>query len=416
MDENFAPTQKFTLKFLDANIEKDFQRDYDSSIRLPLLQGIVISIISWFSATGLVFSIIPEEASWLVPLTLVYIGSYFGFIVYVTLFKKLQGYYQLLGAISNAWAGLFAIYFCHQFPNGAHLTLPVLIFIIFFGSYMVRLRWLAGSMAGITYTVSYCIYLIYYSDLSFSQIELYIFVIWMTFIFSILAGRNVEMDSRLRFVQRKIISDQNAIINHEKQILLQEVHHRVKNNLQLIISLINLELSKQDRTLNYGTLKKIQSRVLSMSLIHNLLNVSTNFETVNLAEFIQSLLDRSKTNISLENNFQYHLDIPDQLVVDIDKSIPLAVLLNEVVLNFIDHVSTETDAFFEIRCELIDNDKLKILYKDNGPGIKDSVNIESEDCLGLELISLLSDQLDGDFKFHNDNGAVYTITCKLNTN
>ena len=123
----------FTLFFNDLKLESDFIASYDSSVRLPLRQGILISLLSWYSGLGLVFYVIPEKASWLVPLTLIYIGSYFGFLIYSTYSKSYTGHYHVLGAISNAWAGMYAIYFCGQFPNGVHFMLPVLIFIMFFG-------------------------------------------------------------------------------------------------------------------------------------------------------------------------------------------------------------------------------------------------------------------------------------------
>ena len=140
--KDFPEYNSTTLTFDDSELEKQFVRSYDKSVRLPLRHGIVISLLSWYSAIGLIFYIIPEKASWLVPLTFIYIGSYFGFLIYATYKNSFAGQYHVLGAFSNAWAGLYAVYFCDQFPNGAHLILPVLIFIIFFGSYMVRLRWM----------------------------------------------------------------------------------------------------------------------------------------------------------------------------------------------------------------------------------------------------------------------------------
>lgn len=137
---NFPEQNSFSLTFKDAELEKEFTESYDKDVRIPLRYAIIISILSWYSAIILIPLIIPEALGWLPLLTFLYIGSYFGFIVYATYKSSFKGYYHLLGAISNAWAGLYAIYYCDQFPNGEHLTLPVLIFIIFFGSYMVRLR------------------------------------------------------------------------------------------------------------------------------------------------------------------------------------------------------------------------------------------------------------------------------------
>ena len=131
--ENQIPEQdNLTLVFKDKKLEKQFKDSYDDSVKVPLRYGIIISILSWFSAIGLIYVVIPDDLIWLAPLTIVYIGSFFGFIVYATYKDRFKGYYHLLGALSNAWAGLFAVYFCDQFPNGENLTLPVLIFIRIF--------------------------------------------------------------------------------------------------------------------------------------------------------------------------------------------------------------------------------------------------------------------------------------------
>ena len=134
INEHRPDQNKLSLAFKDVNLEREFRTSYDKSVRLPLRFGIIISLLSWFSAISLIYAIIPEDFVWLSTLTVLFIGSYFGFIIYATFKERFTGYYHILGAISNAWAGLFAIYFCHQFPNGATLVLPVLIFIIFFGS------------------------------------------------------------------------------------------------------------------------------------------------------------------------------------------------------------------------------------------------------------------------------------------
>ena len=266
-----------SLAFKDKNLEREFTDTYDKDVHIPLRYGIIISILSWFSAIGLIPLIIPESNNWLPLLTFVYIGSYFGFIVFATYKASFKGYYHLLGAISNAWAGLYAIYFCHQFPNGEHLTLPVLIFIIFFGSYMVRLRWLAGCLAALTYVAGYQVYIIWFSDLTISQILLYGFVAWMTLIFAILAGRVAETNNRTSFIQRKTIKEQSDIIEREKEVLLKEVHHRVKNNLQIIISLIKLQQSKLTDVNVEREFREMKSRVMSMSIVHQRIHKSSNY-------------------------------------------------------------------------------------------------------------------------------------------
>ena len=124
---------KFCLFFKDSQLEREFRDSYDRSVRIPLRYGIIISILSWFCAIPLVYFIIPDRFSSIALLTGLIIGVCFSLIALTTYSSRFKGYYHLIGAFSNAWAGLYAIYFCSQFPGGDNLILPVLIFIIFFG-------------------------------------------------------------------------------------------------------------------------------------------------------------------------------------------------------------------------------------------------------------------------------------------
>lgn len=207
----------FTLLFEDKGVEKQFRTSYDKGVKLPLRYGMVISLLSWISALGIIYFVIPDKFYWLAPLTMVIIVPLFLFMIYTTYSERFTGRYHLIGAISNAYAGLYAIYFCNQFPSGENLTLPVLIFIIFFGSYMIRLRWVAGFIAALTYTLGFHIFITFYTDLHTSQVLLFAFVGWLTLIFAFVAGRVTETNSRLSFLQQKTINEQSIIIQQEKE-------------------------------------------------------------------------------------------------------------------------------------------------------------------------------------------------------
>jgi class 3 adenylate cyclase len=209
--------EALSLRFKDKDLESQFHESYDKGVRLPLRYGMLISILAWVASIVLVSFVIPDQFVHLITLTSSIILSVFVLIAYTTYNKAFGGYYHILGAFSNAWAGLFAIYFCHQFPTGENLTLPVLIFIIFFGSYMIRLRWIAGCVAALTYTIGYHVYIALYTDLSSDQVIQYAFVAWLTLLFAILAGRVAEYNNRVSFVQRKTIREQGVIIEEEKE-------------------------------------------------------------------------------------------------------------------------------------------------------------------------------------------------------
>ncbi|MDX2360587.1 MAG: sensor histidine kinase [Crocinitomicaceae bacterium] len=412
--KNLPEYNKFTLAFKDKELEKEFTASYDDSVKIPLRFGIIISILSWYSAIWLIYSIIPQEFNWLALLTVVYIGSYFGFIVYATYVNRFKGYYHLLGAISNAWAGLYVIYFCDQFPTGEHLMLPVLIFIIFFGSYMVRLRWLAGFIAALSYTIAYHIYIETYADISASQVLLYAFVAWMTLVFAILAGRVTEEKNRISFIQRKTIEEQSAIIEGEKELLLTEVHHRVKNNLQIIVSLINLQLSKFDNAEIAVALKETQSRVMAMSLVHQRMKQTSSIANISLHDYTHQMIDNIY-QLNDGNDALFELEISEELVVDIETAIPLGLIINEIVSNFFKHCASKDDTAraFTIQASKSAKDECLIKYSDNGVGFPPNTSTENDTTLGLELIQSLTDQIDGEFKFYSENGACYELKFTL---
>ena len=409
-----AEQNRLTLCFEDAELEKAFRHSYNQLIKIPLRYGIIISVISWYSGIGLIYAIIPEKFEWLSVLTLIYIGSFFGFIIYATFKKGLEPYYHIIGACSNAWAGLYAIYFCDQFPNGVHLILPTIIFIIFFGSYMVRLRWVAGCIAALTYVIAYHIFIYFSPDLSSAQVMLYAFVAWMTLIFAVLAGRVAETNTRIAFIQSKTIEAQRVVIEKEKELLLQEVHHRVKNNLQIIVSLIKLQLTKLKNDESIEALSEAKGRILAMSLVHQRINHTSNFGHILLLDYIKSLIENVSLAHDAKNN-EWQLDIPDDTSIDIDTAIPVGLIMNEIISNFYKHQYNETNTVrsFNIQTVKLSENTVSINYTDNGEGFPEHVLTKPADSLGLELIQSLADQIDAEFKFYNDHGAVYQF--QINT-
>jgi len=411
MNDKSGGQSTFSLKFNNVEFEEKFRLTYDNDIKRPLRYGIIISILSWFSAIGLVYFVIPEKLSWLGPLTVVFIGSYFGFIVYATYFKKFAGYYHILGAISNAWAGLYAIYFCHQFPTGVNLALPSLIFILFFGSYLVRLRWLAGFISALTYIIGYTVYIIVYSDLSTDEIIMYTFVSWMTLTFAVVAGRVAEKNVRISYVQKITIADQTIIIEKEKKLLLQEVHHRVQNNLQIILSLINLQVSFSESPIIESSLSEVRNRILYMSLIHKQVKSTVNFSEIALEPYTKALAN------DLRNHFDgsptdFVINIQEDLSLDIDHSISFGLILNEIIENFYKHCKTDsaTPKQFTIDLSLDEQQEIVLVYKDNGTGFTKEAMENHENSMGLVVMHSLADQLDAHFTFKNDQGAKYELS------
>lgn len=205
------------LTFYDKVLEKEFRENYENEIRSPLFTGMIISLVSWLSVLIPVFYVVDEKVfSSLALTTILAIVPFFVFVAFATRNNRFKGAIHTLGALTNFWAGLYAIYLCSFLPGGDNLTLPALIFIVFFGSYLVRLRWVAGFLAALSYTAAYHIYMANYSDLSTSEVIMNAFVCWLTLVFAILAGHSVEQNNRIRFVQSRTINKQSEIIQLER--------------------------------------------------------------------------------------------------------------------------------------------------------------------------------------------------------
>lgn len=224
---------------------------------------------------------------------------------------------------------------------------------------------------------------------------------------------NLEQKIEARTFEIKIQNKQLEKQNKENVILLQEVHHRVKNNLQLIVSLINLQLSKFDDDKVEKELREIQGRVVSMSLVHKKMYQTSLFTEIGLKEYALQLIESIKKLYTSED-FDIKIDIPENVKFDIERATPIALILNEIVSNFFKHVFMEKDLKSKLQLTLTNASESHYVLKfaDNGKGFEEGYTIQQSNSLGIELIDTLVQQVDGELKIHNDNGAVYEFTIK----
>ncbi|MDO8870178.1 MAG: histidine kinase dimerization/phosphoacceptor domain -containing protein [Methanobacteriaceae archaeon] len=195
----------------------------------------------------------------------------------------------------------------------------------------------------------------------------------------------------------------------EKKTLLKEIHHRVNNNLQIIISLLNLESRNvvDDRDLELFV--ESQNRVRTMAMIHEKLYISENLSSINFSDYLKTLLstliyDYSKNlaNIDLE------LDIDEKIEFNIETSVPCGLIINEIVSNSLKHAfPSGKSGKITVKMHQ-DDDEYVLIVGDDGIGFIDESELESA-TLGLTLINSLVDQLDGDIEFLKGEGTFYKI-------
>lgn len=218
--------------------------------------------------------------------------------------------------------------------------------------------------------------------------------------------RTAELQS-----QKKILESKNA----EKEMLLKEIHHRVKNNLQIIVSLLNLQSRSFSDQHVLEAFAETQNRVISMSLVHERMYQTTDFVAVEFRAYTDLLLDNIGMLFSnQENPINRINEVSPELKVDIETAIPLGLILNEMITNSFKHAFTTNATHKEISIAIKEaNQSLTLEYKDNGLGFPPNFNIETSETLGLQLISGLVEQIDGELSYYNQNGAIYEINFPI---
>ena len=195
--------------------------------------------------------------------------------------------------------------------------------------------------------------------------------------------------------ERKEIDNQIREALKEKEILLQEVHHRVKNNLQVISSMLNLQRRFVDDPKMLDVLEESQNRISTMSFIHESLYQNSDFSSIGFADYLERLtqnLIHSYSKISARVELISQLD---DIHINLKQAIPCGLIVNELVSNCLKYAfkGRETGKVF-LRVEK-KGEELEIEVADNGVGLPEEFDIETNDSLGVYLVQALNDQLDG---------------------
>ena len=199
----------------------------------------------------------------------------------------------------------------------------------------------------------------------------------------------------------------------EKEILLREVHHRVKNNLQTVSSLLNLQAKNSGNEQLKDLVKGSQNRVLSMAMIHEMLYLRSNLSKIEFKPYVQELTEYLVKSVKgRSKNATINIDIPD-IELGIDTAIPLGLLINEAVSNSLKYAFVENDngqIDITLKKESAQN-TYNLHISDNGIGFSEKLDFRTTKSLGLKLIHTLARQLKGSVKrLNTEKGTNYSIT------
>jgi two-component sensor histidine kinase len=196
----------------------------------------------------------------------------------------------------------------------------------------------------------------------------------------------------------------------EKNILISELHHRVKNNLAIISGLFSLKISDDLHEDAKNVLLESRNRVRSMALIHNRLYKSDSMTNVNFEEYAKELISEiSASYPAVSNSVKIDTDI-NNVSLNINAAIPCGLILNELLTNSYKHAfKDKTNGAIQISF-VNQNNTILMRVKDNGVGLPEEY--KQKQSLGVTVIESLSEQLDGNFTFSNDNGTCFELKFK----
>jgi PAS domain S-box-containing protein len=215
--------------------------------------------------------------------------------------------------------------------------------------------------------------------------------------------------------EKKRAADQIKASLKEKEVLLQEVHHRVKNNMQIISSLFNLQSGRIKDKQAFEIFKSSQNRVRSMALIHERLYQSKDLTRVDFAEYSQSLATHLFSSYGINPDvIKFYINIKD-VFLDINTAIPCSLIINELVSNSLKYAFPgNKKGEIKIAANPPNKNEVELIVSDNGVGLPKKMDFRKTDSLGLHLVNLLAeDQLHGNIKLDRTKGTSFHIRFKV---
>ncbi|MGQ0829580.1 MAG: sensor histidine kinase, partial [Bacteroidota bacterium] len=195
----------------------------------------------------------------------------------------------------------------------------------------------------------------------------------------------------------------------------KEVHHRVKNNLQIISSLLNLQAKSIKDPFSREKFEDTQNRVRSMALVHEKLYESKESSKINFSGYIKDFMEAVSRSYNIsEDKITVHTDIRvDNSYLKIDTAIPCALILNELISNCFKHAfsNRKKGNIYMYLNRSTDNEYI-IRVADDGVGISDTINIKETSSLGLQLIAMLVEQINGDLTILSQKGTMFVVKFK----
>lgn len=226
-------------------------------------------------------------------------------------------------------------------------------------------------------------------------------------------NKKVRITNSLLTIQKAEVEQKNEIIRTaliEKETLLKEIHHRVKNNLQIISSLLNMQSQKVKDKKAIEAFSESQRRLHSIALVHQTLYQNENLARINIKEYFEDLLETIHQSFySKTRSINYDINIAD-VNLNVDTAVPLGLIINELVTNAFKYAFNKTnEGAISINLNKEEGHSYSLIVKDNGSGLPENLTMNETESLGLKLVNILVRQLEGTIDVNSNNGAEFTI-------
>ncbi len=223
--------------------------------------------------------------------------------------------------------------------------------------------------------------------------------------------QKVQKQNVILAAQRNQLTFQNRTISEQSnklELMMKELHHRVKNNLQIVSSLLNLQTYNVEDPKTVLAIKESRQRIEAMSLIHQRLYQKDPLTTIDMKEYLSILVESLMRSYGYDSaHFDLQLDIREK-ELDVELAMPIGLIVNELVTNSLKYAYHDTP-HPSLQVSLMNNNGLVLDVRDNGPGIDLAIWQSRKGSFGKKLIKSLSEQLEGEAQVKNQNGAWYHL-------
>jgi two-component sensor histidine kinase len=246
-------------------------------------------------------------------------------------------------------------------------------------------------------------------NISFAVVSLLIIVMALLYNrFRLKQKTNLKLKLQQTEIEKQNISLQHLI--NEKDWLVKEIHHRVKNNLQIVMSLLNSQSAYIDNEVALTAIHDSQHRVHAMSLIHQKLYNTENVSSIDMPSYIRELASYLGDSFDTGQRIRFEIAI-EPLEMDVSQAVPLGLILNEAITNSIKYAfPNNREGVIKITLSNVSGNQYLLEISDNGIGIPSHLKNKKVGSLGLSLMAGLSEDLDGTFSIENNNGTLIKIS------